>query len=193
MNRLVFLCRVSGHDAVNHVSLVAVVVRPGFLANILTGNSGNNVLDGRAGLDTLIGGLGTDGNASNNDLDMLGEMRTAALIAKAVAHDASVVSAAQALRMATINGATALGLADTIGSLEIGKAADMIAVDLSALETQPLYDPVSQIVYCANRNQVTHTWVAGKALMTQRELTTLNITELLATAQAWQQKIGATS
>ncbi|QTR49359.1 TRZ/ATZ family hydrolase [Candidatus Thiothrix anitrata] len=137
--------------------------------------------------------LGTDGNASNNDLDMLGEMRTAALIAKAVAHDASVVSAAQALRMATINGATALGLADTIGSLEIGKAADMIAVDLSALETQPLYDPVSQIVYCANRNQVTHTWVAGKALMTQRELTTLNITELLATAQAWQQKIGATS
>ncbi|OQX03263.1 MAG: N-ethylammeline chlorohydrolase, partial [Thiothrix lacustris] len=137
--------------------------------------------------------LGTDGNASNNDLDMLGEMRTAALIAKAVAHDASVVSAAQALRMATINGAIALGLADTIGSLEIGKAADMIAVDLSALETQPLYDPVSQIVYCANRNQVTHTWVAGKALMTQRELTTLNITELLATAQAWQQKIGATS
>ena len=137
--------------------------------------------------------LGTDGNASNNDLDMLGEMRTAALIAKAVAHDASVASAAQALRMATINGATALGLADTIGSLEIGKAADMIAVDLSALETQPLYDPVSQIVYCANRNQVTHTWVAGKALMTQRELTTLNITELLATAQAWQQKIGATS
>ena len=137
--------------------------------------------------------LGTDGNASNNDLDMLGEMRTAALIAKAVAHDASVVSAAQALRMATINGATALGLADTIGSLEIGKAADMIAVDLSTLETQPLYDPVSQIVYCANRNQVTHTWVAGKALMTQRELTTLNITELLATAQAWQQKIGATS
>ena len=137
--------------------------------------------------------LGTDGNASNNDLDMLGEMRTAALIAKAVAHDASVVSAVQALRMATINGATALGLADTIGSLEIGKAADMIAVDLSALETQPLYDPVSQIVYCANRNQVTHTWVAGKALMTQRELTTLNITELLATAQAWQQKIGATS
>ena len=95
--------------------------------------------------------------------------------------------------MATINGATALGLADTIGSLEIGKAADMIAVDLSALETQPLYDPVSQIVYCANRNQVTHTWVAGKAPMTQRELTTLNITELLATVQAWQQKIGATS
>ena len=136
--------------------------------------------------------LGTDGNASNNDLDMLGEIRTAALIAKAVAHDASVVSAAQALRMATINGATALGLADTIGSLEIGKAADMIAVDLGTLETQPLYDPVSHLVYCANRNQVTHSWVAGKALMTQRELTTLNMTELLASAQAWQQKIGAT-
>lgn len=137
--------------------------------------------------------LGTDGNASNNDLDMLSEMRTAALIAKAVAHNASAVSATQVLRMATINGATALGLADTIGSLEIGKAADMIAIDLSELETQPLYDPVSHLVYCANRNQVTHTWVAGKALMTQRELTTLSITELLATAQAWQQKIGATS
>ncbi len=134
--------------------------------------------------------LGTDGNASNNDLDMLGEMRTAALIAKAVAQDASAVSATQALRMATINGAKALGLDQQIGSLEIGKSADMIAIDLSALETQPLYDPVSHIVYCANRHQVTHTWVAGKALLEGRKLTTLDETALLAKARAWQQKIG---
>lgn len=137
--------------------------------------------------------LGTDGNASNNDLDMLGEMRTAAFIAKAVAQDASAVPALQALRMATINGAKALGLEQQIGSLEIGKAADMIAIDLSGIETQPLYDPVSHIVYCANRNQVTHTWVAGKALMRNRQLTTLDESALLATAQVWQQKIGASA
>lgn len=135
--------------------------------------------------------LGTDGNASNNDLDMLGEMRTAALLAKAVAHDASAVSATQALRMATINGAKALGLAQDIGSLEIGKAADMIALDLNGIETQPLYDPVSHLVYCANRNQVTYTWVAGKALLRNRQLTTLDESALIAKAQEWQQKIGA--
>jgi 5-methylthioadenosine/S-adenosylhomocysteine deaminase len=134
--------------------------------------------------------LGTDGNASNNDLDMLGEMRTAALIAKAVAQDASAVPATQALRMATINGAKALGLEQHIGSLETGKSADMIAIDLGTLETQPLYDPVSHIVYCANRNQVTHTWVAGKALLEGRKLTTLDETTLTGKARAWQQKIG---
>jgi 5-methylthioadenosine/S-adenosylhomocysteine deaminase len=136
--------------------------------------------------------LGTDGNASNNDLDMLGEMRTAALIAKAVAQDASVIPALQALRMATINGAKALGLEKIIGSLEIGKAADMIAVDLGTLEAQPMYDPVSHLVYCTTRNQVTHAWVAGQALMTERKLTTLDEASLLAKAQAWQQKIGET-
>jgi 5-methylthioadenosine/S-adenosylhomocysteine deaminase len=136
--------------------------------------------------------LGTDGNASNNDLDMLGEMHTAALIAKAVAQDASAIPAPQALRMATINGAKALGLEKTIGSLEIGKAADMIAVDLGTLEAQPMYDPVSHLVYCTTRNQVTHAWVAGQALMTERKLTTLDEASLLAKAQAWQQKIGET-
>ena len=136
--------------------------------------------------------LGTDGNASNNDLDMLGEMRTAALLAKAVADDASAIPATQALRMATINGATALGLADIIGSIEIGKAADLIAIDLGVLESQPLYDPVSHLVYCTTRQQVTHTWVAGKALLEARQLTTLDETALIATAQAWQAKIGET-
>ena len=134
--------------------------------------------------------LGTDGNASNNDLDMLGEMRTAALIGKAVAQDASALSAVEALRMATINGARALGLEKITGSLEIGKAADMIAVDLSVLETRPLYDPVSHLVYCANRNQINHVWVAGKPLLEERRLTTLDETALLAKADTWQAKIG---
>jgi len=133
--------------------------------------------------------LGTDGAASNNDLDMFGEMRTAALLAKAVANDASAVSAMTALRMATINGAKALGLADEIGSLRVGKAADVIAVDLSPLETQPLYCPVSQIVYAASRQQVTDVWVAGKRLLQQRQLTTLNLNELTDKVANWQQRL----
>lgn len=137
--------------------------------------------------------LGTDGNASNNDLDMLGEIRTAALIGKAIAQDASALSATEALRMATINGAKALGLEKITGSLEIGKAADMIAVDLSVLETRPLYDPVSHLVYCANRNQINHVWVAGKPLLEERRLTTLDETALLAKANTWQVKIGETA
>lgn len=134
--------------------------------------------------------LGTDGNASNNDLDMLGEMHTAALLAKAVAHDASAIPASQALRMATINGAKALGLDKIVGSLEVGKAADIIAVDLGGLDSQPLYDPVSHLVYCTTRQQVKHVWVAGKLLLNNRQLTTLDERALIAKAHAWQTKIG---
>jgi 5-methylthioadenosine/S-adenosylhomocysteine deaminase len=133
--------------------------------------------------------LGTDGAASNNDLDMLGEMRTAALIGKAVANDASAISAMTALRMATINGAKALGLDKKIGSLEIGKVADVIAIDLSDLETQPLYCPISQLVYAANRSQVTDVWVAGKQLLTSRHLTTFNLDELKKMATKWQARL----
>ncbi|POZ50546.1 TRZ/ATZ family hydrolase [Methylovulum psychrotolerans] len=135
--------------------------------------------------------LGTDGAASNNDLDMLGEMRTAALLAKAVAEDASAVPAMAALRMATINGAKALGLDKEIGSLSIGKAADVIAIDLSALETQPVYCPVSQIVYAANRRQVTDVWVAGKQLLKQGQLTALDIAALRGKIAVWQQRLAS--
>ncbi|WP_101675051.1 TRZ/ATZ family hydrolase [Alloalcanivorax mobilis] len=133
--------------------------------------------------------LGTDGAASNNDLDMIGEMRTAALLAKGVSQRADAVPAATALRMATLNGARALGLEARIGSLEAGKQADMIAIDMSALETQPLFDPVAQLVYAATRDQVTHSWVAGRCLMRDRQLTTLNRALLARNASEWQRKI----
>jgi 5-methylthioadenosine/S-adenosylhomocysteine deaminase len=135
--------------------------------------------------------LGTDGAASNNDLDMFGEMRTAALLGKAVANDASAIPAMTALRMATINGAKALGLDTETGSLVIGKAADVIAVNLDHLETQPLYCPVSQIVYAASRQQVTDVWVAGKRLLKQRQLTTINVADLKAKIADWQQRLSA--
>ncbi|MBI1423159.1 MAG: TRZ/ATZ family hydrolase [Gammaproteobacteria bacterium] len=133
--------------------------------------------------------LGTDGAASNNDLDMFGEMRTAALLAKGVANDAVAGKAETILRMATINGARALGLDGQIGTIEKGKAADLIAVDLSQLETMPNYDPVSTLVYAANRQQVTDVWIAGRHLMKNRELTTLDIRELEKTAQTWQTRL----
>jgi len=133
--------------------------------------------------------IGTDGAASNNDLDMFSEMRTAALLAKAVAKDASAISAEQALRMATINGAKALGLENEIGSLEVGKAADLIAVDLSSLESNPVYHPVSQLVYATNRQQVSDVWVGGKHVVKQHQLTTVDTSQLCNAAQQWQEKI----
>ncbi|CAG7857672.1 5-methylthioadenosine/S-adenosylhomocysteine deaminase [biofilm metagenome] len=137
--------------------------------------------------------LGTDGAASNNDLDMMGEMRTAALLGKAVAQNASAIPAMTALQMATINGAKALGLEQEIGSLTVGKAADVIAFDLDHLETQPLYCPISQIVYAASRQQVTELWVAGKRLLKNRQLTTINATALREKTASWQQRLADTA
>ncbi len=137
--------------------------------------------------------LGTDGAASNNDLDMLAEMRCAALLTKGVAGDATVLPAFAALRMATLNGARALGLDRDIGSLLPGKWADMTAVDLSVPECQPLYNPLSQLVYCAGRRQVTDVWVAGRQLLRHGELTRLDLDAILQRAQGWQQRIIQTS
>ncbi len=106
-------------------------------------------------------GLGTDGAASNNRLDMFAEMRLAALLAKGQSGDATAISAYQALEMATINGARALGLNDKIGSIEIGKLADLTAVKLAGIETQPCFDPTSHLVYAAGREHISHVWVNG--------------------------------
>jgi len=133
--------------------------------------------------------LGTDGAASNNDLDMLGEMRSAALLAKAVSGDTTAVPAHQALRMATLNGARALAIEAETGSLETGKSADITAIDLTAVETCPVYDPVSQIVYAACREQVTDVWVAGRRLLHQRELTSLDAAGISAAAGQWRTRI----
>ena len=133
--------------------------------------------------------LGTDSASSNNDLDMIAEMRTAALIAKAVALNASTMPAEDILRIATINAAKALSLDSEIGSIEIGKSADLTAVDLSSIENQPVYNPVSQLVYSAGRENVSNVWVAGHHLLKDRELTTLDEKAILEKAAAWQKKI----
>lgn len=133
--------------------------------------------------------LGTDGAASNNDLSLFGEMRTAAMLAKAVASDAAALSAHQTLRMATLNGAHALGLGHKIGSIEAGKAADLVAVQLNELETLPMFNPVSQLVYTDNSHRVSHVWVNGKALLRDRKLTTLDQAEVMHKARQWAVKI----
>lgn len=133
--------------------------------------------------------LGTDGAASNNDLDMFGEMRTAALLAKGVSKNASAVPAMTALKMATINGAKALGIEQETGSLSIGKAADVIAINFDYLETQPLFEPISQIVYATGRHQVSDVWVAGKQLLKNRSLTTINCDDLKARITEWHDRL----
>lgn len=133
--------------------------------------------------------LGTDGAASNNDLDMISEMRSAALLAKGLARDTRALPAAQVLSMATLGAARSLGMDSLIGSLVTGKQADVIAIDLNRPETQPVYDPVTQIVYSADRTQVTDVWVAGRQLLRDRELLTVNEAEVLARAEEWAAKI----
>ncbi len=135
--------------------------------------------------------LGTDGCASNNDLDMLGEMRTASLLAKAVAQDATVLSAWGALEAATINGARAMGIETETGSLEVGKKADIAAIAMNELENQPMYNPVSQLVYTCTRNQFTHVWSHGRLLMDNRHLTTLDEAFIKQKAHQWQVRISA--
>jgi len=133
--------------------------------------------------------LGTDGAASNNDLDMLAEAKTAALLAKGVSGDAQAVNAFQALEMMTINGARALGLDERIGSIERGKQADLCALDLNAPETQPLYHVVSQLIYAASRRQVSDVWVAGKRLLDHGELTTIDLDTVINSARQWQSRL----
>ena len=140
----------------------------------------------RAGVNLAIG---TDGCASNNDLDMFSETRTAALLAKAVAQDAAALDAFSALRAATLGGAKAIGFDDRVGSIEPGKEADLVCVDLSALETQPLHHVVSQLIYATGRQQVSEVWIAGRARLRQRMLVDIDIEGVLSNARQWRERI----
>jgi 5-methylthioadenosine/S-adenosylhomocysteine deaminase len=133
--------------------------------------------------------LGTDGAASNNDLDMIGEMRSAALLAKGVAGRADAVTAEQVLAMATINGARALGLAEETGSIEVGKWADLCCVDLGLPATTPVYEPVAQLVYAATRDQVSDVWVAGRPMVADGRLTPIDAPAVTRRAEDWRGRI----
>ena len=133
--------------------------------------------------------LGTDGAASNNDLDMPGEMRTAALLGKLAAQDATATPAEQVLRMATLGGARSLGLGDRIGSLEPGKSADAVAIDLRGPDTQPVYNPLSQVVYAATRSHVRDVWVAGRRVVKGGAVETVDTDEAVGEAREWQARI----
>ena len=133
--------------------------------------------------------IGTDGAASNNNLDMLAELQTASLLAKGVSENPSVLPAYTALEAATLGGARALGLDDITGSLCPGKRADMVAIDLSDSATQPVYHPLAQIVYSAARHQVSDVWVNGKRLLENRRLTTLDENEIVSKAAELAQRI----
>ena len=133
--------------------------------------------------------IGTDGAASNNDLDMFGELRTAALLAKAVAGDATALDAAAALRAATLGSARAMGLEAQVGSIEPGKQADLACIDLDPLETQPLFHVLSQLAYATGRHQVTDVWIAGKRKLRDRVLVDMDAEALVANARQWRARI----
>ncbi|MCL4104127.1 UNVERIFIED_CONTAM: hypothetical protein GTU68_034989 [Idotea baltica] len=140
----------------------------------------------RAGVNVA---LGTDSAASNNSLNLLGEMRTAALVAKLNSGDATAMPAYEALAMATINGARAMGIDDRVGSLEIGKQADIIALDMNQPETLPLYNPLSQLVYACNANQLSHSWIDGKLVVNERVVAGVDLEALTQKIQKWQHRI----
>jgi len=142
-----------------------------------------------AGINVAIG---TDGAASNNVLDVLSEIRLAALLAKATSEDAAALSAAEALRMGTLGGAKALGLAHATGSIESGKWADLACVNLGGLNSQPMYDVASQLVYTASASQVSDVWVAGKHQLDNGKLAHINTDTLLERSNEWRDRIAAT-
>ena len=141
-------------------------------------------------------GFGTDGAASNNRLDLFAEMRLAALLAKGASGNAAALPAAAALKAATLDAARALNLDSQIGSITVGKRADLVAVDLHALSSLPVFDPVSHLLYVAGREHVTHVWVDGKLKLNDRRLVdlgqnNLNIDDLTARATYWRTKLTA--
>jgi 5-methylthioadenosine/S-adenosylhomocysteine deaminase len=137
-------------------------------------------------------GLGTDGAASNNVLEMPGEMRMAALLAKARSENAAALPAAAALRMATLESARVLGLDGSIGSIEAGKWADLACIDLRRLNSQPVYDPISQLVYTVEPGQVRDAWVAGRHLLEDGSLTQTDTQDILRRSAEWRERMAST-
>ena len=135
--------------------------------------------------------IGTDGAASNNVLDMLLEMQTASLLAKAASRDAQALSALDSLSMATLGGARALGLEQVTGSITAGKWADLACVDLRSINSQPAYDPVSNLVYAASSSQVADVWVAGRQQVENGRLTDIDVEDIAGRANEWSRQIQA--
>lgn len=133
--------------------------------------------------------LGTDGAASNNSLDMFAEMRSAAMLAKLNSGDAAAFNAQKTLAAATIGGARAMGIEHSVGSLEVGKQADIIAVDMSSPELQPVYNPLSQLIYNNCGQLVSHSWINGQLVLDDREPTTLKMSDCIRKANDWRDKI----
>ncbi|HSN69977.1 MAG TPA: TRZ/ATZ family hydrolase [Steroidobacteraceae bacterium] len=136
--------------------------------------------------------IGTDGPASNNDLDMIEELRLATLLARSTGADQKVLDAHRALRLATLNGAQALGLAESIGSIQPGKWADLLCVDLGGVQTQPVHEPASALVFAASRSEVSDVWVAGRAVVADHRLLRGDLADILERASAWAARIRET-
>ena len=134
-------------------------------------------------------GLGTDGAASNNSLDMFKELNQASLLAKVVAEDAEALNAFESLKMATLDSAKVLGLDKQIGSLETGKKADMISISLDGLEVEPVYHIASQLAYASQSSQVRNSWIDGRQVLAEGQLASLNEQEIRARSREWAQKI----
>lgn len=139
-------------------------------------------------------GLGTDGSASNNRLDLLLEARTASLLAKGSSGDAAALDAHRTLRAATLGGACALGMQHRIGSIEPGKEADLVAIDLSDADLQPVRDPVAQLLFTAGREHVTDVWIAGQRVVAKRQMVAPRaldtVSEALARYVVWHNRLG---
>ena len=161
-------------------------------SNLKLGNGIARIADFRShGINVT---LGTDGAASNNDLSMLDEMRTAALLASGTARDnEAAMNAHDWLQIATLNGARALCLADQIGSIVPDKWADLCCIDLNRPHTQPVHDPAAHIVYAASRDQVSDVWVAGRPLLENGRLTQLDADDVVRRAQLWHARISGSN
>ena len=135
--------------------------------------------------------LGTDSAASNNNLDLLAESRTAALLAKGYSGDPCVLNAFQALEMLTINAAKALGESHRLGSVEAGKLADLCAVRMDSLQTTPMYDVISHLIYAASSQQVSHVWVGGRMLLQDTQFLHMDVDGIIGRAGYWAERIKA--